>query len=108
LERAIAEMARVTNIGGRVIIADVHPAAIATGWTRSFRAAGRVYEIEHFRYSVEDLMDSARRAGLRLAAEMHSHIGEPERSIFERSGKPERFFEVADIPAIWAGAWRKA
>jgi SAM-dependent methyltransferase len=107
LERAIAEMARMTNIGGRVIIADVHPAAIAEGWTRSFRAAGRVYKIEHFGYSVKDLTDSARRAGLRLGAEIHSHFGEPERSIFEKAGRHERFIEVAHVPAIWAGAWCK-
>jgi ubiquinone/menaquinone biosynthesis C-methylase UbiE len=108
LERAIAEMARITKVGGRVIIADVHPEAIAKGWTRSFRAAGRVYEIEHFRYSVKDLMNGARRAGLRIAAQMDSHFDEPDRLIFERAGKLERFSEVAAVPAIWAGSWRKA
>lgn len=108
LERAIREMARVTKNGGRVIITDLHPAAAAAGWTRSFRSAGRVYEIEHFPYSVADLTDSVRRAGLRLAAEIRGHFGEPERSIFESAGRLDRFTEAAEIPAIWVGSWCKA
>jgi SAM-dependent methyltransferase len=60
LERAIAEMARITRSGGVVVIADLHPAAVAAGWTRSFRAAGRVYELEHCRYSLADFTGASR------------------------------------------------
>ncbi|HKE27058.1 MAG TPA: class I SAM-dependent methyltransferase [Bryobacteraceae bacterium] len=107
LEQAIREMARITAIGGRVVIADLHPATGAAGWTRSFRAAGRVYEIEHFRYSVADFTSSAERAGLHLTSEIHGCFGEPERPIFEMAERPERFAHVTDVPAIWIGDWRK-
>jgi ubiquinone/menaquinone biosynthesis C-methylase UbiE len=107
LELAIREMARITVTGGRVVIADLHPAAAAAGWKRSFRAHGHVYEIEHFPYSLEDFTDSAERAGLHLTAETHAYFGEPERPIFEMAGKPERFAQVTDVPAIWVGSWRK-
>ncbi len=107
LQEVIREMARITATGGRIVIADVHPAAIAAGWTRSFRAAGRVYEIEHFGYSLDDFTGAAERAGLHLKSQIHGYFGEPEKPIFERAGKLERFAEVAAIPAIWIGNWRK-
>jgi ubiquinone/menaquinone biosynthesis C-methylase UbiE len=108
LDRAIAEMARMTRSGGSVVIADLHPAAVATGWNRSFRAAGRIYELEHCGYLVADFIGAAEKAGLHLAAEIHAHFGEPERPFFEMAGRPERFAQVTDVPAIWVGSWRKA
>jgi ubiquinone/menaquinone biosynthesis C-methylase UbiE len=39
---AIAEMARVSRKGGRVVVTDLHPCALAAGWTRSFRSNGQV------------------------------------------------------------------
>ena len=108
LDRAIAEMARVTRRGGRIIIADLHPAALEAGWTRSFRAGSLVYEIEHSRYSREDFTGGAARAGLVDCTEVSGYLAEPERWIFERARKLERFSETADTPAIWTGSWRKA
>jgi malonyl-CoA O-methyltransferase len=107
LDRSFAEIARVTSDGGRVIVADLHPMAAAMGWKRSFRAAGQVYEMEHFSYTLVDFIGGAERAGLHLAAEIHAHFGQPERAIFERAGKAERFEQLTGIPAIWAGSWRK-
>jgi hypothetical protein len=91
-----------------VVISDLHPAADAAGWKRSFRVDGSVYEIEHFRYSLEDFTDTAEKVGLRLAAEVHGHFGEPEKPIFETAGRPEQFTAVTDVPAVWIGSWRKA
>jgi ubiquinone/menaquinone biosynthesis C-methylase UbiE len=108
LERALAEMARITRSAGSVVIADFHPGAVAAGWTRSFRAAGRVYELEHYGYSLRDFAYAAQKAGLHLAAEVHAHFGEPERPVFEAAGRPERFAQVRDVPAIWVGRWCKA
>lgn len=107
LGQAIAEMGRITKLGGSVVIADLHPAAVRAGWTRSFRAAGCLYEMEHFPHSLEDFAANAQRAGLHLATELDGYFGEPERPIFEMAGRPERFRQVADIPAIWAACWCK-
>jgi ubiquinone/menaquinone biosynthesis C-methylase UbiE len=106
LQKAIFEMARITRSGGRVVIADLHPSAVAAGWTRSFRD-GSVYEMEHFGYKLEDFAAAARKAGLDSISEVHGCIGEPERPIFEAAGRPERFVQVLDIPAVWVGNWRK-
>jgi SAM-dependent methyltransferase len=108
LRQAIAEMARITRSGGRVIVSDLHPAAVAAGWKRSFRADGRVYEIDHARYSLDEITGSAERAGLRLTAEVNVYFDEPERAIFERAGRADRFSEVVNVPAVWAGIWGKA
>jgi ubiquinone/menaquinone biosynthesis C-methylase UbiE len=107
LEQAIAEMARITRSGGRVVITDLHPAAVAAGWTRSFRANGGLYEIEHFGHSLERIGAATLQAGLKFAFQAHGRFGEPERPIFEAAGKRERFAEVSATPAVWIGGWRK-
>jgi SAM-dependent methyltransferase len=108
LRQAVAEMARIARSGGRVIVTDLHPAAVAAGWKRSFRADGRVYEIDHARYSLDEITGSASQAGLRLFAELNVYFDEPERAIFEKAGKAERFSEAVNVPAVWAGIWGKA
>lgn len=107
LPQAFSEMARITKSGGRVVIADLHPAAVSSGWTRSFRAAGQVYEMEHSRHSLADFTIAGEAAGLHLTAEVHGCFGESERPAFEATGRPERFLQVAGVPAIWAGSWWK-
>ena len=107
LSAAIAEMARITRRGGQVIISDLHPAAIAAGWTRSFRASDVVYEIEHASRSAEEILEDAFQCGLELEAQHSACFGEPERPIFEAAGKAEAFEELAKTPAVWIGVWTK-
>ncbi len=106
LAAAMAEMARITRPGGQVVISELHPAALAAGWTRSFRAVdGVVYKMDHRADAIETALWSARRCGLRLTYERAACFGEPERSIFEAAGKP--FDTVALTPAVWVGAWTR-
>jgi malonyl-CoA O-methyltransferase len=107
LARAFAELARITMPGGTVAISDFHPVAVAAGWTRSFRAAGTVYHIEHFTRSSEQLCREARAAGLQLEWQASQHFGEPERAIFRAAGKADLFDAVSAIPAVWIGIWKK-
>ena len=105
LAAAVSEMARVTRPGGRVVISDLHPAAIAAGWTRSFRSAGVLYELEHPPGAVEETLLAARRCGLELSLRREACFGEPERPIFEAAGKPLE--QVAGTPAVWLAVWTK-
>jgi SAM-dependent methyltransferase len=107
LERTVSEMARITKPGGRLVISDLHPAGVAAGWTRSFRADRVVYEMEHFGYSLEQMNCAARRSQLELDSERHACFGEPERAIFESAGKAENWNAVSEVPALWIGSWRK-
>ena len=64
LKRAMSEMARVTRTGGRVIISDMHPAAMAAGWTRSFKIGRTLYEIEHTQWNDDAFRAAGWEAGL--------------------------------------------
>lgn len=107
LDHAFFEMARVTKSGGRVLVSDLHPEAVAAGWTRSFRAGSLIYEMEHFGYSLERIHGAGRDSGLALESECHARFGQPERTIFEAAGKADSLAEAANIKALWIGSWRK-
>jgi ubiquinone/menaquinone biosynthesis C-methylase UbiE len=103
--QAIAEMARVSRKGARIVVSDLQPAAIAAGWTRSFRAGGEVYEIDHHSHSVSDWEAPK---GLTLDWRLDARFGEPEREIFRRAGKDASFEDLARIPAVLAMCWTKS
>jgi ubiquinone/menaquinone biosynthesis C-methylase UbiE len=107
LEDAFEEMARITRRGGTVVICDLHPSAAAAGWDRSFRAAGTVYRLQHFTRSREQVCAEARQAGLQTELLVDGHFGEPERNIFQAGGKESIFAEVATVPAVWIGIWKR-
>ena len=63
----LGELSRITRRGGCVLVTDVHPAAIACGWRRSFRHQGELWEIENHARSLGDYLSAAGGAGLSLA-----------------------------------------
>ena len=63
LEPALAELGRVAR---RVVLSDLHPAAVSAGWKRGFRVNGTAYQIEHTMHTERDLVKAARAAGLAL------------------------------------------
>jgi len=105
---AIAEMARVSRKGGRVVVADLHPSALAAGWTRSFRSDGQVYEMDHHDHSIAAWEAAAASAGLTLNWRLEASFGQPERSIFQQAGKDSLFAELSSIPALLAMSWTKS
>jgi SAM-dependent methyltransferase len=106
--QAIAEMARVSRQGGRVVITDLHPRALAAGWTRSFRSDGQVYEIDHHRHSIAIWEAAADSAGLTIEWRLEACFGEPERAIFHQAGKDSLFHELSRVPALLAMCWRRS
>lgn len=106
--QAIAEMARVTRKGARVIVTDLHPSALAAGWTRSFRAGGQVYEMDHHPHPIADWEAAAEAAGLALDWRLEAGFAEPERAIFVQAGKDSSFEELSRIPAVLAMCWLKS
>jgi len=102
MQQALREMARVSK---RVMISDMHPAALDSGWTRSFETACRKYRIAHYRYSLAEIDEAAYNVGLRPECSIEAPFGEPERRIFERAGKKDRFEGASQIPAIFVKTW---
>lgn len=99
----MAEMGRAVRPRGVVMVSDFHPEAFRRGWKRTFRSAGRVYEIENHYYPI----DSLEADGLVLEQMVEPCFGEAERPIFTGAGKPELFEEVRGIPAVFVGRWRR-
>lgn len=104
---AIAEMARVSRQGGRVVVTDLHPSALAAGWTRSFRRDGQVYEIDHYVHPIAAWETAAESTGLTLEWRIEAGFGEPERAIFQKAGKDSLFSELSRIPALLGLSWIK-
>lgn len=101
------EFTRIARSGASIFASDVHPEAIAAGWSRSFRCGTACYEIEHFRYSIEQVLFAANRAGLRLRWCSEARLGRPERPIFCEAGKPELFDALTTTPALFLAIWEK-
>jgi ubiquinone/menaquinone biosynthesis C-methylase UbiE len=99
---ALREMRRVARTGGVVIVTDLHPEAVRSGWTRSFRSGQVVYEIANYPYSLDDLSVD----GLKLESSQDLFLGAPEKKIFEQAGKAAFFEEACKIPAVWMLEWR--
>jgi malonyl-CoA O-methyltransferase len=100
----IRELARVSR---RVIVSDLHPDAARAGWTRSFRAGDRAWQLLHYQHSIAELDHCARSAGLVPEWREDASFAEPEREIFRRAGKEKLFDEARLVPAVLITAWRK-
>ena len=92
-ESAIEELFRITRPGGWIIAADVHPLAIAAGWTRSFREDDVVYEIENHPWRPDGADDL--------------FFGGPERAIYAGAGRLDLFERIRATPAVWMKRWRR-
>jgi len=99
----LPELARVTRTGGIVLVSDVHPEAIRSGWTRTFRHPTGAISIAHHPYSLDDV--HARK--LRLDCLIEPRFGEPECALFAQAGKAAAFDEVSRQPAIFVARWIK-
>jgi ubiquinone/menaquinone biosynthesis C-methylase UbiE len=107
IEKVFAEFARVITPGGCVALSDLHPAAAAAGWTRSFKIGEDRYEMLHFVRSLSAITETAERADLRPICVRAVHFGEQEHEIFRRAGKENLFAEACTIPALFLATWEK-
>jgi len=103
---ALREFARVLRPGGTLLLTDFHPDAAARGWRRTFRRDRQVYELENHPYTLVDLREMAR--GLALVNVAAAYIGESERELFHRAGRPELFEPARRMPAVLLTRWVRA
>ena len=103
----LAELLRITRPGGHVMVTDIHPTAIASGWRRSFRRAGETYEIDNLAHPIAEYLAASRDVGLRVEHIAEAAFAEPERPIFRECGRERSFAGMCLIPAIFAALWRR-
>jgi ubiquinone/menaquinone biosynthesis C-methylase UbiE len=107
LYRSFSELARIAAPGGRVAVSEIHPQALAAGWTRSFKSASTRYEIGHYSYTLNDIYGAAKASGLRPVLRHSAFFGEPELPFFQQAGKEKLFAAVEAIPALFAALWER-
>lgn len=79
LDKAVAELARVVRAGGRIVLSDLHPAAIAVGGAAYFQdARGGAGVVRGYRHLHGDYLIAFRRAGLVVEQCLEPLIGEAE------------------------------
>jgi malonyl-CoA O-methyltransferase len=108
LPAMFAELARITRPRGRIIVSDLHPAAIAAGWKRTFRNAGQLYEMKLASPAAKDAIRIGLQSGLTLWRVFEPHLGEPERALFAKAGKSESYETAAALPALLITLWERA
>ena len=107
LNTVFRQFARVARPGASITVTDLHPHAIAAGWTRSFKAGSISYQIQHFCYSGEQIRHAARFGGLSLRRWSNVRLGSREFPVFEQAGKIHLFPKATRTPALFLAIWEK-
>ena len=103
LTTAYRELARVTCSGGRLIVSDFHPEAVAAGHTRTFRdTKGRSHAVEHHMHSVAEHERAARAVGWTIDGTSEVAAGPEERAFYERSERVEQFERERGLALVLA------
>jgi len=107
IDRVFRELARVAKPGAFIAVSDLHPHALASGWTRSFRLGEQVYELEHHPRVMDEVTAAARDAGLRRTIYRELAFDTLELSIFKAAGREDVFWTARTIPAVFIALWEK-
>jgi SAM-dependent methyltransferase len=109
----LLQLARaVLKPGGWLFLSDLHPdTASRLHWRRGIPGQRGLQEIRTYEATMSGVMAVCERAGLAPGVHLEPRFGEPERLIFETSGKGEYFATICEYPAIYVaqlGASQKA
>lgn len=107
IDRVFQEFTRVSAPGACVAVSDLHPMALAAGWTRSFKLGEERYEIEHYCRPLEEIERSASRAGLCPTFYETVYFSTAESLLFKRAGKEYLFDTLKTVPALFISLWSK-
>ena len=88
-------------------MSDLHPDALASGWTRSFKLGEQRYDLEHHPRAMHEIRGAASGAGLTAKFWYDISFGDPELPLFRRSDKDKLFVAAMSVPALFIGLWEK-
>jgi malonyl-CoA O-methyltransferase len=107
IDRAYAELARVTAPGGMILVSDFHAEAHAAGHRRTFRDDEGVHEVEHHVHDLSAHAGAARAVGLVPVATREAVIGPAVQPLYEAAGRGALYREHLDLPVVLALAFRR-
>ena len=88
VESVMSTMAELARVARTVVVSDLHPVAVAAGWSRSFRSGSEVYQIRSYPHTLSEIDSAARAAGLEKRWERDAHFEGQEKQFFR--GRRER------------------
>jgi len=102
LEDFAAELRRVTRLGGRVFVTDLHPGtASSCGWKRGFRSKRGSVELHTHYRTLQEIIDGFGSAGFRATCILEPWFGIPEEATLRNAGKVEACESAHRLPAIY-------
>lgn len=102
LEDFAAELRRVTRLGGRVFLTDLHPGtASSCGWKRGFSSKDGSVELHTHYRTLPEIVDGFGSAGFRVKCILEPSFGIPEEAILRYAGKVEVCESAGGLPAIY-------
>jgi malonyl-CoA O-methyltransferase len=105
---AYRELARVALRGARLVVSDVHEAAIAAGHVRTFRdAAGVLQAVEHHVHGARRHERAAVAAGWALESVVDAPAGPEERPFYERAGRLDQLERERELPLVLVMRFRR-
>jgi len=92
LKPGYAELARVCQAGGHVMVSDFHVDATRAGHRQTFRdSGGALHEIMHYPYDIAAHREAAATAGLALCFHHDGMVGPGIRSLYEQAGRLDMY-----------------
>jgi len=98
---ALKEWNRVLKPGGEMIITDYHPAALARGGQRTFRAGGTVIAIRNHIYPIKKIRAITAKLGLRELSVVEKHVDETMRPYYEKQQALATYQRFHGVPIIY-------
>jgi ubiquinone/menaquinone biosynthesis C-methylase UbiE len=96
----VSELARVAKAGADIFISDLHPEAYARGWRVGFRSESAAVQIEVIPRTTEEIVHTFSAAGFKCLTQESLWLGDPEKPIFEATGKSDSFAEACRFRAV--------
>jgi ubiquinone/menaquinone biosynthesis C-methylase UbiE len=100
-EEAITEWNRVLKPGGRMIITDYHPLALAKGGKRTFRHNDHTVAVQNYVHGLENLKNITRQLGLQVLRSIEKSIDESAKPYYEKQNALPVFEMWKGTPIIY-------
>jgi ubiquinone/menaquinone biosynthesis C-methylase UbiE len=101
LRAALTEWNRVLKPGGHLLITDYHPAALARGGQRTFRAGDQVIAVRNEIYPISRLIAIANRLGLTKISLNEREVDETMRPWYEQQNALPVYRRFLGVPIIY-------